>query len=109
VNHVKARLMSQELVDKKEIIQKVQRFVRHRERMMSEHGALKTLSKVQSATRILRILNYFKDKNTLVISRQILKLRKDFNNILPGRTSKFYESDIKKVNEIFSICENINT
>jgi hypothetical protein len=77
--------------------------------MMNEHGAYKNLRKMNVITKILRILDFYKNSPVKVISRQIVKLEFEFSEIMPGRTSKFYESAYKTKDEIMSVCKgNLN-
>jgi hypothetical protein len=93
--------------DKEKLIVSVKKFVKHRERMMNEHGARRTVGKMESVTKILDTLSHYKEYNIKVVAQAILRKQEHLKSILPGRSSKFHDSSIKKVDEIIGKCNNV--
>jgi hypothetical protein len=99
--------MNEKEKEKEKLIISVKKFVRHRERMMKEHGAKMTLGKMDSVTKLLETINFYKENNIRVLARAILRKQDHLKSILPGRSSKFHDSSIKKVDEILGKCNNL--
>lgn len=79
------------------------RFARHRERMMNFYGAWKTKERMESVSRILKRLDFF--RNSYNLANVLLKLQKDAYLIAAGRSSKFYESEQQKLESIFETAK----
>jgi hypothetical protein len=83
---------------------KFKRFVKHRERMMTKHGARMTIERMTTVSKLLRICDLNANSNQQTIARIILLQEDRLRTIMPGRISEFYEGDYKKLNEIISEC-----
>jgi len=90
---------------KSPLLDKLKRFVRHRERQMNFYGAYKTLEKMTVVSKLLKICDLYRDKNDVVVSRVVLQQEEEIRKIMPGRSSEFYDSDYKKLIGILDACK----
>jgi hypothetical protein len=86
------------------IISQAKRLVLHRERMMKHFGAKNQLKLV---SKILLRIDFFSSKDVKCICKVILLMQDDIKTILSGEKSKFYNSDQKKAEELFTLCNEI--
>jgi hypothetical protein len=91
--------------DRDKLLLMLRKFVKHRERMMDQHGAYKTLEKMNMVTKLLRVCDMNKTSNIKIISKVILMQEGNIRKIMPGRTSNFYESAYKKLDAMLGICK----
>lgn len=93
--------------ENKKLISSIRRLVRHRERMMQEFGARMTMDKLEAITKIRNTVSWCESKSLKATSVMVLKAKESFYKIMPGESSKFYESDHNKLLKIFSMCESV--
>jgi hypothetical protein len=75
--------------------------------MMRYHGARMTMGKIDSVTKLIKVLDYYKGKDISVVASAILREQDHLKSILPGRSSVFYDSNTKKLDEILGKCNDL--
>lgn len=96
-----------EIKKRDELLDKVKRLVKHRQRMMLRHGALCTVNKLNAASKILRKMDYVQKCDIKIVAQNILNYEYLFLEIMPGASSEFYHSDYKKLAELTLECQEV--
>ena len=95
-----------QVLTKTAILDRVIRIAMHRERMMKYYKGRMTMDRLEAISDIIRTANMSKGKDLDIVSVVILKLKYKFEEIAPGKSSKYYNSYQKNLSEIFSLCES---
>ncbi|HYD20006.1 MAG TPA: hypothetical protein VEB40_00925 [Flavipsychrobacter sp.] len=90
---------------KKVLRDKVSRFLNHRKNIMELHGGLCTpdLMKLMEQTR--RNFDALKDASLEANCRFLLSQQHNLDLLLPGKTSRFHQSAIDTMREVYAFCQ----
>lgn len=89
------------------LFEKMTAFVKHRERMMEQYGALKTTERMAAVSRMKNELNIFQFNPPRSKATYVLRCSGQLQLIAAGLESKYFDSDQEKINEMMAEAEAI--
>ncbi|MDX5326075.1 MAG: hypothetical protein LPK80_07415 [Bacteroidota bacterium] len=72
--------------------QRLLRLVNHRERIMNQHGGRNTVRKAEACSKVRQRLSMSEKWSIEVLARQVIHMEEDLLQLIPGTSSKFYQT-----------------
>jgi hypothetical protein len=88
------------------IIDKLLSFVNHREYSLNNSHTSSSNSRIRAINNIRTKLKLYTSASPIKISKIIVCLEKDFNAILPHKSSKYFNYYYNSINQILTYCKN---
>lgn len=92
---------------KQRILKVLFAYVNHRERIITQHGGHMTGKKLAAIDKIRRYVAVYGAGKAVVIAKLVLQLRPCLEEIMPGRSSKYYEGDVRRLQELYEQCNQL--
>ena len=80
-------------------------FLTHRKNIMDYHGGIRTESTLKAWQEINANWDYIREKTLEAHCKMVLTLKNKIISLFPGEKSRYHDSTINKMNDLFHFCE----
>lgn len=89
------------------ILQKLRTYLRHRQVLVSNNYAHTDMRKLKALDRLKRFVNAYRHHSLYAVCKRIVHSSADFDAIMPGQRSAYYDNASEFYNALFSFCEEV--